>query len=461
MLLSGLPSEKNEQRAHLHLLAYAAYQWPRYRVGAHHRRIAAKLEAVERGEIKRLMILMPPRHGKSMLTSEFFPAWYMGRNPENYIIAATYAQEFADDIGRKVRNQLTDPDFRAIFPGVMARSDSTSAKRFHTTSGGSYFAVGVGGPATGRGAHLFLIDDPLKNREDAESEALRRKLKDWYTSVAYTRLMPGGAIVIIQTRWHEDDLAGWLLAEHAHEGWDVLSLPAIDDDGDALWPEAYPLERLREIERTIGPRDWASLYQQRPAPAAGALFDVGKIQVVDALPLGLTLVRGWDLAATRQVGTNNPDWTVGALQGRGRDGVFYIADIVRFRGSPLDVETAIDNTADLDGPHVKISIPQDPGQAGKAQALRFVQMLAGHTVVTSPETGDKATRAAPFAAQVEAGNVRMLRAPWNRMLIDEMTMFPNGTKDDQVDALSRAFSELSTRKPMSISPDAMKAITRR
>jgi hypothetical protein len=169
---------------------------PATRVAPHHLLITEKLEAVERGEITRLMITMPPRHGKSMLASEYFPAWYLGRNPSHYVIAATYAQELADDFGRKVRNQIADPAFNAIFPGVALKSDSTSSRRFHVTQpldsfstgqNGAYFAVGVGGPLTGRGAHLLLIDDPVKNREEADSELIRKKTKDWYTSTAYTR----------------------------------------------------------------------------------------------------------------------------------------------------------------------------------------------------------------------------------------------------------------------------------
>ena len=143
--------------------------------------------------------------------------------------------------------------------------DSKAKNKFNTTAKGVYYAVGVGASATGRGAHLLLIDDPLKGRKEAESEVMRQGLKDWYTSVAYTRLMPGGAIIIIQTRWHEDDLAGWVSREHPHEGWEVLNLPAIDDNDQPLWPEQYPLETLLNIKRTIGSRDWEALYQQRPA----------------------------------------------------------------------------------------------------------------------------------------------------------------------------------------------------
>lgn len=197
-----------EDFAFSRLIAYAAYQWPGYKASRHHRLIARHLEAVERGDITRLMIFMPPRSGKSMLVSEYFPAWYLGRNPSHYLIAATYAQELADDFGRKVRNQIADPSFQQIFPGCTLKGDSQSAKRFHVTQqtygetlstqlDGAYFATGIGGPMSGRGSHLLLIDDAVKNREESDSATIRQRNKDWYTSTAYTRLMPGGKIVVV------------------------------------------------------------------------------------------------------------------------------------------------------------------------------------------------------------------------------------------------------------------------
>ncbi|MBF0560707.1 MAG: phage terminase large subunit [Alphaproteobacteria bacterium] len=409
----------------------------------HIRRLAEGLEAVERGTCGRLIVAMPPRHGKSMTASETFPAWYLGRNPERYVIAAAYGQELADRVARKVRNLMRREDTLALFPRAALADDSTSIRRFAMRAGGEYFAVGIGGPATGRGAHLLLIDDPIKNREDADSVTLRRTLKDWYASVAYTRLMPGGAVVVIATRWHEDDLTGWLLRDHAHENWRVLEMPAIDEDGAALWPEAYPVQRLREIERTLGSREWSALYQQRPAPAAGLLFQPERIGIVEALPAGLRLARGWDMAATEAMGSNDPDWTVGALMGADAQGVFYIAGITRLRGGPLAVEEAILTAAAVDGRDVPVSLPQDPGQAGKMQAGYLVRRLAGFRASATPESGAKTTRALPLAAQVEAGNVRMLRAEWNRALLDEMATFPAGLHDDQVDALGRAFDLLT------------------
>jgi hypothetical protein len=249
--------------ASIDLGCYAVALWPDFEVARHHQTIIEKLEAVERGEIKRLMIFMPPRHGKSLLSTQIFPSWYLGRNPARGIITASYAQDLADDFGRRVRNLLDEPLHRATFPACRLSEDSRAANRFGTTAGGTYFSVGVGAAITGRGAHLLLIDDPIKGAEEARSETVRRSLKEWYSSVARTRLQPGGAIVIIQTRWHEDDLAGWLLNEHGGEGWDVLSMPAIAETdepfrkaGEALWPSKFPVSELELIRREAGGAVW-------------------------------------------------------------------------------------------------------------------------------------------------------------------------------------------------------------
>jgi predicted phage terminase large subunit-like protein len=312
------------------LIGFAIAQYPSYAPAAHHRLIAQKLQAIERGELKRLMISMPPRHGKSMLASEFFPAWYLGRGKGRQIIHATYAQELADDFGRKVRNLLKSDLYKAVFPNTRLSDDSTAAARFHTNSGGVYHAVGVGGASTGRGAHLLLIDDPIKGRAEADSETTRKQLKDWYSSVAYTRLMPGGAIVIIQTRWHEDDLAGWILREHPGEQWDILSLPAINEEkNEALWPESFPLDRLQEIKSVLAPRDWEALYQQRPRAGTGGEFKRHWLQFYDDVnPKDLSVVMLVDPAAGKKA---NNDYTSIWVVGLGADDNYYILDMVRDR----------------------------------------------------------------------------------------------------------------------------------
>lgn len=435
-----------EDYAFSRLASYACYQWPGYQLASHHRLIARHLEAVERGDIKRLMITMPPRHGKSMLASEFFPAWYIGRNPDHYVVTATYAQELADDFGRKVKNQIEDDAYKAIFPGVSLADDSKSAKRFHidgslggyehsTGQRGAFYAVGVGGPLTGRGAHLLLIDDPVKNREDAESEVIRKKTKDWYTSTAYTRLMPGGRIVVISTRWHMDDLAGWLQEEHAHEGWVVLDLPAINDDGEALWPEQYDIETLERIKRALPPRDWSALYQQKPSPETGDYFKKEWIYEVDSLPPRETLrvYGGSDYAVT----SNGGDYTVHAVVGIDPQGNPWLLDMWRHQTSS---DKWVEAFCDLVKKWKPIGWAEETGQiksgVGPFLVKRMIEREAYVTREAFATRGDKAVRAQAIRGRMAMKGLRILRdAPYKTDLINEMMSFPVGVHDDAVDAL--------------------------
>lgn len=240
-------------------------------------------EAVSRKLSPRLMIFAPPRAGKSEPTSRCFPPWVLGRHPDWEIIAATYNQEFANDWGRDVRAILENPIYRELFPELEIRRDSNAIDHVRTTRYGSYTTVGKGGSLTGRGCHILLIDDPLKDRAEADSEVERQNLIKWYESTARTRLAPGGGIIIIQTRWHEEDLAGHLLekAKTVPEAdqWMVYSFPAIatQDEkyrkaGEALHPERWPLHELLKIKASIDPREWSALYQQNPVPAEGIHF---------------------------------------------------------------------------------------------------------------------------------------------------------------------------------------------
>ena len=240
-----------------------------------HYQIAEKLEAVERGEIKRLILCVPPRHGKSELGSINFPAWYLGRHPFHEVIIASYSAELAQDFGYKTRNLVNSEEYQEIFNAKL-RDDSRSKAKWLTGEGGGYTSAGVGGAITGRGANLFVIDDPFKNREEADSRLIRQKVWSWFASTAYTRLEKDGAIVLILTRWNKDDLAGRLIEAEKNGGehWEIVKFPAIatqDEEnrakGEALWPEKYDLPALENIKRTVGPYDWASLYQQEPMSA--------------------------------------------------------------------------------------------------------------------------------------------------------------------------------------------------
>ena len=220
-----LDNDEVLQLAREDLACYAQALWPGFELAAHHELIVDMLELVERGEILRLLICLPPRHGKSLLASLLFPAWFLGRNPQKEIICASYGQDLADDFGRQVRNLVNDPKHRFIFPEFRLTADSNSMRRFRSDAGGGYFAVGRGGAVTGRGADLLILDDPLKDAAEAGSELIRRSLDDWYQAVGYTRLQPRGRIVLVATRWHEDDLTGRLLRQPGGEDWHILNLP--------------------------------------------------------------------------------------------------------------------------------------------------------------------------------------------------------------------------------------------
>jgi predicted phage terminase large subunit-like protein len=260
-----------------------------------------------------------------MLTSEHFPAWYLGRNPAKSIVCATYAQDLADDFGRKVRNQMIDPLYGEVFPGCRVSADSASVSRISTEQHGNYFAVGIGGPLTGRGANVLLIDDPHKDRADAESEVMRKRAKDWFQSVAYTRLMDGGAVILMMTRWHEDDLAGWLLREHEDEGWRVVNIPA----EPAPWPEKYPQPELDRIKRMIGPREWNALYMQTPIPGGGGEFRRDMLRYyIGSVGDGMNKYLLCDPAGEHRKGN---DYTSIWVIGLGSDGNYYWLDGVRDR----------------------------------------------------------------------------------------------------------------------------------
>jgi hypothetical protein len=264
------------ERARKNLLCYCALMNPAYEVPDHVLELAKILHEVESGKTRRVIVTMPPRHGKSMLDSQYFPAWYLGRNPDKFIITATYGQDLASDFGRKVRDQVRDPLFTKTFPRCVMKDDTSAAHRFSTTAGGEYYAVGVGGAITGRGAHLFLIDDPLKGREEADSKIVRDKVNEWYGAVAYTRLMPNASVIILMTRWHEEDLVGYV-TKSTKEQWEIIDFPAILDEGtdheEALWPERYPLEVLKTIRGNLPFYDWSCLYQQNPIPKGGTIIE--------------------------------------------------------------------------------------------------------------------------------------------------------------------------------------------
>jgi predicted phage terminase large subunit-like protein len=415
----------------------------------HHLLLIEELERIAAGSSKRLLVLMPPGSAKSTYASIIFPPWWLARHPRSQVIAASHTASLAYSFARDVRRLLKEHERRL---GVSLANDQKALADWRTSLGGGYFATGVRGPIAGRRADLLLIDDPIKSRAEADSFMLRDQIWRWYRSDLLPRLKPQGRIVLIMTRWHEDDLAGRLLSGEQTEenAWNILELPAFarSNDplgrlpGEPLWPDWESASLLEAKRKAIGERDFSALYQQRPIPPEGLLFRIANIPYVQAASPGALRVRGWDLAATVPGNSRNPDFTVGVLLARDQTGRFVVEDVVRMQGSPDQVEEVIRRTALADGLAVTIALPQDPGQAGKAQAVYLTRALAGFIVKTTSETGAKATRAAPVAAQLNIGNIGLVPASWNQPLLDELANFPAGRHDDQVDALSRAFSVL-------------------
>jgi predicted phage terminase large subunit-like protein len=419
------------------------YQWIR---GRHHQLICDALTRVFNGQSTRLIINVPPRYSKTELAVVNFMAWALGKVPDAEFIHTSYSGRLASNNAWQCRELVACEPFRQIFPETRLRQDSKAKDEWRTTQGGIVYATGAGGTITGYGAGkhrpgfggAILIDDPHK-ADEARSDTIRQGVIEWFQNTLESRRnSPTTPIILIMQRLHEKDLAGWLLDGGNGEKWDHVILPAMLDEETALWPEKHPITELKRM-RNAAPYTFAGQYMQAPAPPEGNIIKPDQIEVVDAVPDGTTFVRAWDLAATIDGG----DWTVGLKLGMTPTGRPLIADIVRLQGSPDQVQAAIVNAAKRDGNSVRVKLPQDPGQAGKAQVAYLTRMLTGYPVTSGPVTGDKITRAEPVAAQINVGNVQMLRAPWNDAFIAEGRLFPNGLHDDQIDALADAFDASS------------------
>ncbi len=413
------------------------WNWP------HLQYIQKHLEQQAKGEVQNLMVLCPPQHGKSELVTVRYPVWRLERDPRLRVIVSAYNQSYVDKLARKIRRI-------AVARGVFNfATDRHAASEWELQEGGGILAVGIGGGVTGNPAELAVIDDPIKGREDAESEIHREKVWEWYVDELSTRIQQNGQKLLVLTPWHEDDLRGRILNSPEAKRWSVVRLPAISEgeddplgreEGQPLCAERRNLEWLLD-QKALGERSFQALYQCNPTPREGSFFRVDRLleNVGDHLPTMNRWSRAWDLASSKGSG----DFTVGVLMSVDVQGRFWIADVVRGQWSPDERNLRMRQTAAMDGPLVAIRLPQDPGQAGKEQAQALLRMLAGFPVKVVPVSGDKQVRADPFAAQLNGGNVWCLRAPWNGAFVEELRQFPSGRHDDAVDAAADAFNELT------------------
>ena len=445
---SSLTIEQQRQVARESLEYYIHSQMCGFFCSDHHRLTIQCLEDLERGIITRLIVCMPPRHSKTLTANEMLSSWWLGKHPDHEIMAMAYSQDRADDNGRKVRNRCQGELHQTLFPECVISRDSEAVNRFSTTAGGAYYAIGVGGPATGRGANLLLIDDPFKNREEADSETRRKHIKRWYSDDIYTRLMPGGVIVVIMTRWHEDDLVGWLLDEHKHENWHVLRLPALaeDDDplgrikGEPLWPEFFPRERLEKIKMTLGERSWSALYQQRPAPQEGGIFKRRWFQ--DRYdyynpPKFIRIINSWDTATSEDA---DSAYSVGEVWGETLDG-YYLLNVVRAQVEFPELLTMV-RTMYQSGEQRPSAVPVEDKSSGRQVCQTLKRDSIMPIIPVNPPNGyGKVVRAKLVSPLCEAGRVRLpANAPWLADFEDELYMFPNSKRADQVDAMTQALS---------------------
>lgn len=436
---------------------------PRYIWYRHCITFASVLQRIADDEILRAMFYVPPRHGKSETISRLFNAYYLYRHPERWVGTNSYAADLAYTFSRAARDNFQ----RA---GGVIRGDASAVKHWETDKGGGLWAAGVGGPITGKGASLAIIDDPIKNAEEAASELIRAKHRDWYDSTLYTRLEPSAALVVVQTRWHERDLAGELLERERSEaeGWHIVNFEAIKEpprtdfpatctiepdprsEGEALCPERYDAEALTRIRARIGEHYFAALYQQRPAPREGGMFKASGLRLRDdagrpfAPPRGdgVKYVRFWDIGGSSK---RTADETSGTLMARKPDGRFVLIDIEAGQWAPEDRNARIRIVAERDQKdygHVRQIIERGIGLSVEV-TNEIMRGLAGLPCEERSAKGDKTTRADPLAAQCNAGNVDICDTPGTRGFVEQALIFPNGAHDDRVDSSASALAELS------------------
>jgi predicted phage terminase large subunit-like protein len=436
-----------------------------YHVARHHQVIAAALEQVEKGKIKRLIINVPPRHGKSELSSRLFPAWFLGRHPEQSLILATYADRLSWDFGREVDAYLDDSLYKQIFPDVKLKS--ASVDRIETVQGGKLFFVGRGAAITGRGATGLLIDDPIKDRVEADSVITREKLWTWYNQVAKTRLIShSGWIVIIQTRWSEDDLVGRLTdplnpSYSPTEGpkWKIIDLPALATDhdrlgrkeGEALWPERFPVEYLEEM-RSADPRGFQALYQGSPTPDKGNHFPADRLLTYQRkeLPPSTTLryYGAADLAVSARQDRDKSCLLIVALDEE--ENLWVMPDAVWGR---FPADRIVERMIDLMEKYKPVHFWGETGQLSRSVGpfLRK-RMLERHVFCSIYEMtpiADKVSRSQSILGRIAMGKVFWPAfAPWWMEAKKELLQFPHGSRDDIVDCVSYIGMGLSMQQPI-------------
>lgn len=448
-----------QEKATSNFLAFCQYVWPEMIVGAHHKEIAEKFDRVISGDCKRLIIAMPPRHGKSQLGSYLFPAYLMGKMPQSKLIVGSHTAELAQRFGRMIRNLVDDERYRELFPGTTLSADSKAAGRWSTSEGGEAFFIGKGGAMTGRGGDIIILDDIL-DEQDALSDTAMENTWEWFTSGPRQRLQPGGAIILINTRWKTDDVAGRLIKNQAQlkaDQWEVLEFPAILPNNKPLWPEYWKLEELEKVKMSIGLQKWNAQWQQQPTNDDGAILkrEWWRKWQYDEPPPCEYIIQSYDTAYSKK---ETADYSVistwGVFTPDADSGPNIILLGVR-RGRwdfPELKRVALEEYKywNPDNVLIEAKATGTPLQ----QELRRVGIPVTMFSPGGRRSGqDKISRANAIAPILESGMVWASEDDWAQELIEECAAFPNGSHDDQVDSMTMALARFRMGNFISLQDD--------
>ena len=446
-LIEELEEAESKEEARDGFMPFIKRVWPAFIEGRHHKIMGDAFERVARGELKRLIINMPPRHTKSEFASYLLPAWFLGRFPDKKIIQTAHTAELSVGFGRKVRNLVDSDDYKAVFPNMGLRADSKAAGRWSTSKGGEYFAIGVGGAVTGKGADLLIIDDPHSEQEGQSADpSVFDKVYEWYTSGPRQRLQPGGAIIVVMTRWHKRDLTGQIVKSSVQRAgtdeWELIEFPAIMPSGKSLWPQFWPLEELESLRNELPAPKWNAQYQQNPTSEEGALVkrEWWKEWEQDTPPPCEFIIQSWDTAFLK---TQRSDYSACTTWG-----VFY---------HPDDNGETQANIILLDALKERLEFPELKKKAyeyyeywepdaciveAKAAGTPLIFELRAMGILVSEYTpsrgNDKIARVNAVADLFASGNVWRPNTRFAEEVVEEFAAFPAGEHDDLVDSSTQA-----------------------
>ena len=447
-ILDELNTRKLRTRAADDFMVFVREMWPNFIHGRHHEKMAKAFERVANGECKRLIINMPPRHTKSEFASYLLPAWFFGKFPGKKVIQTSHTAELAVGFGRKVRNLVDSANYKRIFPALDLQSDSKAAGRWNTNFGGEYFAIGVGGAVTGKGADILIIDDPHSEQEAAMAQTnpeIYDKTYEWYTSGPRQRLQPGGSIVVVMTRWSKKDLTGQVVkaaAQRSGEEWEVIEFPAILPSGKPLWPEFWALKELQALKEELPNAKWQAQYMQQPTSDVSAIVkrEWWKVWEHDRPPTYEFVIQSWDTAFLK---TERADYSACTTWG-----VFYQDDDRGVNRANIILLNAFKKRMEF--PELK-QRAQEEFKAWEVDSLIVEAKAAGSPLIfelramgipvqefTPSRGNDKIARLNAVSDLFASGHVWVPNTHWAEELIEEVASFPSGEHDDLVDSMSQA-----------------------